>query len=207
MNISAVPSGTEALFFVSRHFVPGYFRASLAGRRCFFLLPGTSYRATFATSLAGRRRFFSFPGTSYRATIATSLAGRITSSTPYPALRTGLLSLCPSGTIFRLLSLRSFLLRRRRGTTADRPPPIAQRWGDSSAAGPGPYVDAHGLKSGLSFLGPSGRSRQRADTPLRRFALTPQRRLTVRAGDCHSGRERSESRGIVEFRPARKAAG
>jgi hypothetical protein len=53
--------------------------------------------------------------------------------------------------------LRSFLLRRRRGTTADRPEPIAQRCGDSSAAGPGPYVDAHGLKPGLCFHGPSGR--------------------------------------------------
>jgi hypothetical protein len=61
------------------------------------------------------------------------------------------LSLCPSGTIFRLLSLRSFLLRRRRETTADRPRPIAQRCGDSCAAGPGPYVDAHGLKPGESL--------------------------------------------------------
>jgi hypothetical protein len=78
----------------------------------------------------------------------------------FAALPTGLLSLCPSGTIFRLLSLRSFVLRRRRGTTADRPRPIAQRCGDSSAAGPGPFVDAHGLKSGLSFLGPPGRIRR-----------------------------------------------
>jgi hypothetical protein len=38
------------------------------------------------------------PGTSYRATFAASLAGRITSSAPYPALRTGLLSSVPCGT-------------------------------------------------------------------------------------------------------------